>query len=70
MNTKIIEWSRRFINWCARACHRKRWYSADVPNINVTVTEYSAVLSPAGSPRSAELTEIRLAPLASEISAA
>jgi hypothetical protein len=39
MNTKIIEWSSRFISACARGLQVSRWYSADVPNSNVTVPQ-------------------------------
>ncbi len=37
MNTKIIEWSRRFITVWARGPQLMRWYSAEVPNSSVTV---------------------------------
>ena len=39
MNTKIIEWSSRFISRCMRGDQVRRWYSADVPNSRVTVAE-------------------------------
>ena len=38
MNTKIIEWSRRFITERPCASQLRRWYSALVPNNSETVT--------------------------------
>jgi hypothetical protein len=32
MNRKIIEWSSRFMIFQPRGDHRRRWYSALMPN--------------------------------------